>query len=203
MESAGFVIPMCIYCASVSPVLRLCKYRPEQLTATIDAFCFITLISDWQIDSGSRIEPDSIHKVWIQLNWTQLVSSESDLSCTAVSAWGVEFELSWALWKVVMMNVSWVLTLSTSIPSKSESITLPERIPRIDSISQLQSIFFEPRRITWEFPTRHNEGICSRLLSYFYVYCITLIKVRLALFPILCSSIIIYQNVRVFGSKPS
>ena len=34
----------------------------------------------------------------------------------------VEFELSWALWKAVMMNLTWVLTQSTWIPSESESI---------------------------------------------------------------------------------
>ena len=36
--------------------------------------------SDGQLDAGSRIELNSIHKIWIQMNWTQLVSSESDLS---------------------------------------------------------------------------------------------------------------------------
>ena len=74
---------------------------------------------------------------WIQvheLNWIQFTKYESrwiepnllTVNLSVVESTGsagrVEFELSWALWKAVMMNLSWVLTQSTWIPSESESI---------------------------------------------------------------------------------
>ena len=60
---------------------------------------------------------------WIHgfTNWIGFNSQMNPDESTG-SAGRVEFELSWALWKAVMMNLSWVLTQYTWIPSESESI---------------------------------------------------------------------------------
>ena len=60
---------------------------------------------------------------WIHgfTNWIGFNSQMNPDESTG-SAGRVEFELSWALWKAVMMNLTWVLTQSTWIPSESESI---------------------------------------------------------------------------------
>ena len=73
---------------------------------------------------------------WIQvneLNWIQFIKYEYRwiepnllaVNLTWVESTGsagrVEFELSRALWKAVMMNLSWVFTQSTWILSESES----------------------------------------------------------------------------------
>ena len=60
---------------------------------------------------------------WIHgfTNWIGFNSQMNPDQFTG-SAGRVEFELSWALWKAVMMNLTWVLTQYTWIPSESESI---------------------------------------------------------------------------------
>ena len=58
------------------------------------SFIMMVYSSDWQIDSGSRIEPDSIHKIWIQMNWTQLVSQWVWLELIPLVLLG-ELSLNW------------------------------------------------------------------------------------------------------------
>ena len=118
---------------------------------------------------GSRIDLDSIHKIWIQVNWTQLVGSES-----TGSAGTVGIELSWALWKAVMLTLSWALTQSTWILSESEPVVYQKESKNRLHFAITIHVFLEPRRSTWELKTRHNERSCSRLVLYLYVYCITL-----------------------------
>ena len=94
----------------------------------------------------------------------------------------VEFELSWALGKAVMMNLTWVLTQSTWILSESESIIFKKESKYRLNVT-ITIHFFEPKKSIWIFSTRHYGRSCSRLVLYFYVYFIT---------P---------RNVRDFGSK--
>ena len=123
---------------------------------------------------------------WIQvheLNWIQFTKYESrwiEPNLLAVnltwvvstgSAGRVEFELSWALWKAVMMNLSWVLTQSTWIPSESESIIYQKESKNLLTFHHYNPSFFQLRRSTRKFPTTHNERSCRRLFLYFYVYC--------------------------------
>ena len=156
--------------------------------------------SDGGLDSGSRIELDSIHKIWIQMNWIQPVSSEYDLSC-----------IHWFCWE------SWVwieLGLVKSCNDESELRLnpiymnpkwiwihyLPGRIQESPHISR----FFAPRRSTWKFRTTHNERSCSRLVLYIYVYCTCITQKSNSLYsqvdvPVLSC----IRNVQVFGSQPS
>ena len=143
------------------------------------------LCSDGQLDSRVHelnwIQFTKYESKWIEPN---LFSSESDFS------W-----IHWICWE------SWVwieLDLVESCNDESELSLNPIYMnprwiwihyfqERIQESTQrhVDHLFFEPRKSIWEFPTRDNERSCSKLVLYFYVYCITL------------------RNVQHFGSKPS
>ena len=152
---------------------------------------------------------------WIQvheLNWIQFTKYES--RWIEPNLFSSESDLSWIHW---FCWESWVwieLDLVESCNDESElSLNpiymnpkwiwihyLPKRIQESTPFHDYNPILFEPRRSTWEFPTRHNEKICSRLVLYFYVHCtcITLTKVWHAIFSSLRSSINMYQKWILF-----
>ena len=90
--------------------------NPQQGSAFLTHYYWAIYRVPWRTLADSYGQLDSrVH----ELNWIQFTMNPDE---STGSAGRVEFELSWALWKAVMMNLTWALTQSTWIPSESESI---------------------------------------------------------------------------------